>query len=191
MSEDDLYTGPTLLAPGPKKPWVKGQVLSQAVFIPLILAFTFVILVFYVLFTTAQVDGPSMLPTLHNGDHVLITHGVKNPKRGDIVVVFVDENGTPIELVKRVVGLPGDTVEVKKDVAYVNGVAEPQRGQHVESRYSITQPAVKVPRGNLYLMGDNRPVSEDSRYIGTILASGLKGRVVAVFSPVTRMGLVH
>lgn len=188
---DDLYNGPTLLAPGPKEPRVSGNVIASAILIPLILAFAFVIIVFYGVFTAAQVDGPSMAPTLHDTDHVLITHGLKDPKRGDIVVTRVVEPEGPTKLVKRIIGLPGDTVEIRDDVAIVNGVAEPKRGQVTTLEYSLSQPAIRVPAGSIYVMGDNRAVSSDSRDIGPVPESGVVGKVVVIFSPVTRLGLVH
>jgi signal peptidase I len=191
VSNEDLYIGPTLLAPGPKEPSDTGDTIAKAIFIPLILAFAFVILVFYVLFSTAEVEGPSMMPTLRNGDHVLITHGDKNLKRGDVVVVRVNEEGVESELVKRVVGVPGDTVEVRGDVAIVNGVPEPQLGQLVKPDYAVSRQPAKVPDGYIYVMGDNRAVSEDSRYIGPVGLAGIRGKVVAVFAPITRLHLVH
>ena len=87
---------------------------------------------------------------------------------------------------KRVIGLPGDTVEIRGDVAYVNGVPEPHRGQMVDPGHAVTTPAVTVPPGEIYVMGDNRPLSEDSRYIGTVPLSGVKGTVVAIFAPIQR-----
>ena len=95
------------------------------IFLPLLFSLIVIVLVFYVFFSSATVRGPSMLPTLLNGDCLLITHGDSSPHRGDIVVTQVDEGGGPIELVKRVIALPGDTVEIRDDVAYVNGSREP------------------------------------------------------------------
>jgi signal peptidase I len=191
VSSDDLYIGPTLLAPGPKPPSETGHTIATIIIIPLIVAFAAVILVFYILFSTAQVDGPSMMPTLRNGDHVLITHGDKNLQRGDVIVFKFVEGTAENELVKRVIGVPGDTVEVRGDVAYVNGVAEPARGQVVKPEYAVSRAPYKVPSGMLFVMGDNRAVSEDSRYIGPIAIDGIRGKVVAIFAPVTRLQLVR
>ena len=191
MSGDDLYIGPTALAPGPRQPNRHAQRLAELIVLPLVALLILVLLVFYVFFTTAQVDGPSMLPTLHDHDRVLVTHGLRTLQRGDIVVFYVNEHGQRDELVKRVVALPGDTVEIRNDAAYVNGVTEPARGQVRSARYSLSEPALRVPPGQLYVLGDNRPVSEDSRYIGTVAISGVKGKVVAIFSPLARIGRVR
>lgn len=188
---DDLYIGPTLLDPGPKEPRVSGERVARLVFLPLLVMFGAIILVFFVLYQPVRIDGPSMLPTLRSADRVLITRGVRSVKRGDVVVLVASENGQPIELVKRVIGVPGDVVEVKGDVAYVNGTREPDRGQHISGFDGLSWEPVTVPRGNLFVMGDNRAQSEDSRYIGTVPASGVMGTVVAVFAPIQRLGRVH
>jgi len=128
---------------------------------------------------------------MHNNDMVLLTKGYPTPRRGDIVFTSVDEQGTQVEIVKRVIGLPGDTVEIRKDVAVVNGVPEPDRGQYVDPARNDTVGAYTIPPGYLYVMGDNRPNSEDSRYIGPVPASGVMGRVVAIYAPITRLRLVR
>jgi len=187
MSDQGLPTGPSVLAPGASDSDGLGNRLAQKVLVPLFVLFVLVVLVFYVFFERGKVDGPSMLPTLRNADMVLVTKGYTNPKRGDIIFTKVTEQGAPVELVKRVIGLPGDTVEVKQDVAYVNGVREPQRGQVVIPEFAGTFKPIRVPPGYLFLMGDNRAVSEDSRYIGSAPIAGVMGKVVAIYAPVTRV----
>ena len=191
MPDDDLYIGPTILAPGAPSGQGVGNRLAQKILVPLAVVLLLVVLVFYVFFDRGRVDGPSMLPTLHNADMVLVTKGYPTPHRGDVVFTKTDENGVPIELVKRVIGIPGDTVEVKQDVAYVNGAPEPARGQVVMAAAAGSFVPVVVPPGQLFVMGDNRAVSEDSRYIGTVPLSGVMGRVVAIYAPVTRLRFVR
>jgi signal peptidase I len=189
---DDLYIGPTVLAPGAKDPRESAERTAKFVLLPLVILFAVIVLVFFVFFAPVAIDGPSMLPTLRTADRVLITHGAKVVNRGDVVVLVVDEGGVKTELVKRVVGIAGDSVEIRNDTAFVNGVQEPNLGQvSGVSRYSTSAPAIVVPAGRLYVMGDNRPLSEDSRYIGTVPLSGVMGRVIAVFAPIQRMRLVH
>jgi signal peptidase I len=191
VSDEDLYTGPTALEPGPKEPNKLADLMARWVVIPLMVLLVAIVLVFYVFFSSAIVDGESMMPTLDHGDYLLITHGAKSLERGDIVVTSVVEESGPVELVKRVIALPGDTVEIKDDTAYINGAAEPKRGQYVLPRYSVSRNAYVVPQGHVYVMGDNRPVSEDSRYLGPVPLSGLKGRAVLVFAPIYRIKLVN
>jgi signal peptidase I len=171
---------------------VSSERTAKYILLPLVVIFVAVVLVFFVFFAPVTIDGPSMLPTLRSADHVLITRGDKSVRRGDVVVLVADEGGVKTELVKRVIGLAGDSVEIRSDIAFVNGVQEPSRGQMVEApRFSISQPPVTVPPGQIYVMGDNRPLSEDSRYIGTVPQTGVMGRVVAVFAPVTRVQFVR
>ena len=186
---DDLYIGPTALSPGP--PPDRSAKLASAILIPLLIFFVLVILVFYVFFTTAQVDGPSMLPTLKDGDRLLLTHGEESPSRGNIVVTVVPEGNQSVEVVKRVIGVPGDSVEIRGDIAIVNGQPEPDYGQIVVPEYAEWLPAITVPPGTVYVMGDNRPVSLDSRREGPVPIAGIKGRAVAIFAPVNRIGAVH
>jgi signal peptidase I len=189
---DDLYIGPSLLDPGPREPRVSGEQVARVVILPLLALFALIVLVFFVLYQAVRIDGPSMLPTLRDADRVLITRGARSVHRGDVVVLIADEGGTRTELVKRVVGIAGDSVEIRNDVAFVNGVAEPTKGQVVDApQYSISQVPVRVPPGQMYVMGDNRALSEDSRYIGTVPLSGVVGRVVAIFAPIQRAGPVH
>jgi signal peptidase I len=189
---DDLYIGPTVLAPGTQEPRLSGERIAKIIVIPLLLLLMAILLIFFVLFAPVTIDGPSMLPTLRSADRVLITRGDKSVNRGDVIVLVVQEAAGKTELVKRVVGLPGDSVEIRNDVAFVNGVQEPSLGQVVGApQYSTTESAITVPAGRLYVMGDNRPLSEDSRYIGTVPMSGVMGRVVAVFAPLQRFQVVH
>ena len=184
---DDLYIGPTTLAPGPREPSGAGEGLARLIIIPLFVLFVLIILVFFVFFTPVRVDGPSMVPTLLSEDRVLITRGAKDVQRGDVVVLVADDRGQEVELVKRVIGLPGDVVEVRGNAAYVNGVREPDRGQVSLGSESPFRRPVTVGTGQLFVMGDNRELSEDSRYIGTVPISGIKGTVVAVFAPINRV----
>jgi signal peptidase I len=187
MSNDDLYIGPTVLDPAPREPSKLADHLARWIVVPLMILILTIMLVFYVFFSSAVVEGDSMLPTLSSGDYLLITHGAQGLRRGDVVVTRTVENGASIELVKRVIGLPGDSVEIRRDVAYVNGKAEPARGQSIVPQFAISTTPLVVPRGMVYVLGDNRPNSEDSRYIGPILQSGIMGRAVFVFAPINRL----
>ena len=186
MSNEE-YISPTLLDPAPRDYSEMAGKLARWVVVPLLALLVAIILVFYVFFSTAVVRGDSMTPTLLDGDYLLVTRVTPSLQRGDVIVTQVQETKGQVELVKRVIGLPGDTVEIKSDVAYVNGVAEPSRGQFILGAYSLSRAPVIVPPGSLYVLGDNRPISEDSRYIGPVPIAGLKGHAVAVFAPLRRI----
>jgi signal peptidase I len=158
---------------------------------PLAAVLIALLLVFFVFFHFTTVDGDSMKPTLLNQDRLLLTKGYPHPRRDDIVVFTLKENGTPTELVKRVVGIPGDTVYCKGDLAWVNGKPEP-RGFDVLVGPS-TQPVgpVTVRAGEVFVLGDNRAIALDSRIIGPVPLSSVVGRAVAVFAPLSRLRLLR
>ncbi len=169
----------------------RGNRLALMLLVPLIVIFVVILAVFYVFFSALQVDGPSMLPTLQDQDRVLLTHGYPSAARGDVIALRTTIQGQPDDIIKRVIAVPGDSVEIRADVAYVNGVREPDHGQLIDPAYAVDAPAQVVPKGTLYVLGDNRRVSEDSRFIGPIEQAGVMGRAVAVFSPVTRIQMVR
>jgi signal peptidase I len=157
--------------------------------IPLLVLLTVIVTPLYVLYDVGKVDGPSMLPTLSDAEYLLITRGWSSPRRGDVVVVRWTHDRATEELVKRVVGLAGDTIAVDGDTVTVNGATEsfPHGVLTGPSRRAFT---TTVPAGTVFLCGDNRIVSLDSRYIGPLPVSNIHGRVVAVWAPVDRMRVV-
>lgn len=169
----------------------RGASLARWLFVPLVILLVSLILILSVFFSTSVVEGESMVPTLLNGDYVLITHRQTELMRGDIIEISVPEPEGSVRVVKRVIGLPGDSVEVRNDVAYVNGVAEPSRGQQVRPEFSVSRPTFVVPKGSIYVMGDNRAVSLDSRYYGPVPLAGLDGRGVLVFAPIGRVRILN
>jgi len=137
------------------------------------------------------VNHNSMFPTLEPGERIVInvlSPRYRLPERGEIVV-FVDPRGIEDLLVKRVVGLPGDTVEIRGGVLIVNGEPFPE-APTVQPQAEDRGPVV-VPEGSLYVMGDNRPVSLDSRDFGPIPAGSVKGIAVLRLWPPARMGVLQ
>jgi len=165
--------------------------LAIVLIVPLAVLLTVIVLVFYVFFSPLRVDGPSMLPTLLDQDLLLMTRDYPQPARGDIIATSVLFHGAPDDVIKRVIALPGDTVEIRGDIAYVNGVAEPDRGQVVYAPAAVNIAPQVIPADSLWVMGDNRAVSADSRNIGPVAAADVSGRAVAIFSPVTRIRLLE
>ncbi len=156
--------------------------------IPLTLLLFALVTVFFVVWRAALVAGPSMLPTLKPEDRLLTTRGYADLRHGDIVVFepaeLYDEGD---DVVKRVIGLPGDVVLVAGDRVWVNGQAEPTDRPLRISYTAPTGVEVRVPPGELFLLGDNRPASFDSREMGPVPHERVKGRVVAVFAPIDRI----
>jgi len=148
------------------------------------------ILVFFVFFDTTTIDGASMYPTLFNNDYVLITKGLALPQRGDVVVLHVLYQGRKEEWVKRIVALCGYRVNVSGNMITVNGAGE--QFPHMIINGGATQPVeqVTVPAGQIFVAGDNRDVSLDSRFVGTFPVTSIHGRVVAIYAPIERIRLV-
>ena len=184
---DELPIRPSLLAPGAKEPSGRGARVARWLLVPLFVILVGLLMVFYVWFSSSKVDGESMEPTLLSGDRMLVTRGYSTPHRGDIIDINQNENGRVTGLVKRVIALAGDTVEIRADVAWVNGVKEPARGQLVQPSYAVDVAAYKVPAGFIYILGDNRAVSEDSRFFGPLPLTNALGKVVALWAPTSRM----
>ena len=131
-----------------------------------------------------EILSDSMSPTLRRGDKYVIridAYRHEAPKQGDILVIRRPENGEL--LVKRVIGVGGDEVGVMFGRGWVNGawLDEP----YIDPRPGIREfpTLARVPDGHLFLMGDNRNFSEDSRDIGTLPAANVMGRVTAIIYP--------
>jgi len=132
----------------------------------------------------------TMRPALLGRDLVLITRGYDLPTRGDIVSATVpDEHGRPVGILKRVVGLRGDTIDAHGDVVVINGA--PLSPSYGEARtYGPRLPQVVVPDGHIYLLGDNRFRSYDSRILGPVPQTAVRGRVVAIVLPLCRFSII-
>lgn len=187
---DDLDLGPSVLAPLPpdRSLWL-GRVLLG----PLTILSLAIILIFYVLYTPNLVDGDSMYPTLHNSDRVLVTKGVDRPEYDQVVVLDVlnPRTGETERLIKRIIALPGDTVAVEAGVATVNGRPEPSGRFITDPRDMGIRGSYVVPPDTVFVMGDNRPVSLDSRQLGPIRLSAIEGRVAWIWAPINRVGKVY
>ena len=160
----------------------------------LISAALVLVLVFSFVFRIIQVDGSSMVPTLTNGDKLIVWGAGYTPERGDVVIVdSYTTYGKP--LVKRVIAKGGDTISIDYETGTVtvNGevlqedyIAEPTYlGYDVEFPYT-------VPEGTVFVMGDNRNQSLDSRssYIGCIDEQDILGKVLVCFLPFADFGVV-
>jgi signal peptidase I len=163
---------------------------ARFMLVPLIVVLVAFVLVFFVFYDFARVDGASMNPTLLNNEHVLITRGLAQPKRGDVVVLDVIDRGEPAEWVKRIVALGGDRVSVHGNQVLVNGAPETFEHAILDNGSSFPTEEITVPAGTVFVLGDNRSVSLDSRFVGSFKATDIHGKVIAVYSPVTRIRLI-
>ena len=160
----------------------------------LISAALVLVLIFSFFFRIIQVDGSSMVPTLVNGDKLIVWGAGYTPQRGDVVIVdSYTSYGKP--LVKRVIAKGGDTISIDYDsgMVMVNGevLQEDYIAEPTYLGYDVTFPYT-VPEGTVFVMGDNRNQSLDSRstYVGCIDERDILGRVLLCFMPFTDFGVV-
>ena len=172
---------------------------SAASFIAWVLEFVLLVAAAFLLATAIKtwvvqpfyIPSGSMEPTLAIGDRVLVNKFVyrfSSPKRGD-VVVFESPEGPRTDLIKRVIAVGGQRVEIKDGYVYVDGVKldEPYVARERRDNYTSPTPT-KVPAGFVWVMGDNRGNSADSRVIGPQPLSAILGQAFAIYWPLPRMG---
>ena len=130
-----------------------------------------------------QVRGTSMFPTLQNGEYILVdrlSYRLHSPARGDIII-FHPPVAPDEDYVKRIIGLPGDRVQVKSGTVYVNGerLSEP----YVRMPHTYNWGPGRVPAGDLFVLGDNRDVSYDSHWWGYLKQDRVIGRAMLAYWP--------
>ena len=138
-----------------------------------------------------RVEGISMEPTLHTGQQLVIekiSYYFDKPTAGDVVVIKLERHYNPY-LVKRVIATEGDQVSIQNGRLYVNGIM--QEEANVTSINSEDYPETIIPQGHLFVLGDNRDASNDSRYFGAIPIENLVGRALASYWPLNTVGLVN
>lgn len=141
----------------------------------------------------SQVKEHSMQPTVNDGDVVLLNKVFYGePKKGDIIVFnseLKDDKGKNMKLIKRVIGLEGDKITIKDGFVYVNG-------SMIEEKYiyQTTTGEVEnyvVPKGKVYVLGDHREVSRDSRQLGAIDKKSIVGKAFFRIFPLKKMGRIN
>jgi signal peptidase I len=149
---------------------------------------------------TFRIPSDSMVPTLQKGDRVLVnkwSYRLHDVQRGDIVVFDKPDDPALTEdhLIKRVIGLPGETVTIDGEHVIIDGriLIEPYLPEGTVTAAVGTHPCdpdhpCQIPDGEVWVMGDNRPFSHDSRYFGPIPESKIVGRAFGRLWPPSRLG---
>ncbi|AYB46416.1 signal peptidase I [Paenibacillus lautus] len=157
------------------------------------IAFVIMVLLNMFVFNLSMVKGESMQPTLVASERLFINKVVyrfSEPSHGDVIVLKDPSDGPDKKefLVKRVVGVPGDTIEVKDQKLYVNGVAQEEGYTDVPIEDPGFEP-VTLEEGRYFVMGDNRHLgkSKDSRMFGSVKESDIVGRAEFIFWPLSEI----
>lgn len=164
--------------------WVKAILLG--------LAIAFICREF--IFAPVKVEGKSMMPTFEDNNRIIVSK-MSKVERFDMIVFHSPVSNE--DYIKRVIGLPGDIVEVQDDVLHINNIIydEPYLQENKEmlsTQEHLTDDfKVTVPEGSLYVMGDNRKKSSDSREIGFITEDAIVGEVKFRFFPFTEFGTLE
>ena len=153
------------------------------------------ILLFVFVVRVIGVEGSSMFPTLYNQDKIVISKLFYTPECGDIIVLQTDTYGE-VPLVKRIIAKGGQTVDIDFDngIVYVDGTAleEDYIAAPTYDREDFEGP-ITVPEGCVFVMGDNRATSQDSRntMVGCIAEEQIVGRAILRLWPLDQFGIIH
>lgn len=145
------------------------------------------------LYQPVKVEGTSMLPELHDQERIFVNkfvYRIENISRKDIVVFWYPKDASK-SYIKRIIGMPGDTVEVRRGLVYVNG-------RQLEEPYLIddfkddrSYPAIHVDQGHYYVLGDHRNQSNDSRMWGLVPEKYIYGKAVFRYWPMSKIGTLY
>ena len=173
---------------------VKNSIIEWVKVFGLAIVLAFVITLFI---KPTLVSGDSMLPTLHENDYLIINkigYKIGEPKNGDVIVFKSDlekNDGTTKDLVKRIIGVAGDKVVIKYGKVYLNDklLDETYLSEGMDTTGDVD---IVVPEGKLFVLGDNREVSLDSRYeqVGLVDVNDVEGKVLVRLYPFNDISLI-
>ncbi|KKU56542.1 signal peptidase I [Candidatus Amesbacteria bacterium RIFCSPLOWO2_02_FULL_48_11] len=164
---------------------------------PVVLAFAVFMMVYLFLFQPHKVDGRSMYPNFHDKEYILtdkVTYRKSDPKRGD-VIVFHAPPPYDSDFIKRIVGMPGETILVREGLVYINGqkleeIYLPKNFVTSEKAFLREGVPYRIPDDYYIVFGDNRSFSSDSREWGPISKKAVVGKAWVRYWPLDKIGLV-
>ncbi len=142
----------------------------------------------HAIFQQHVVEQISMVPTLIEGQRIFINKLVDKPDRGDIIVFQNPDNPKYTPLIKRVIGLPGEEIEVRSGFVYIDG--SPLIENYISEMPRYTMPNIVVPNGEYFVLGDNRNSSRDSHTGWTVPEDDILGKAWLSIWPLEKLGLV-
>jgi signal peptidase I len=138
-----------------------------------------------------RVYGHSMEPNLHTDQRLVVekvSYRLHAPHRGDVVVLRLPER-SPELLIKRVIALPGETIEVQDGIVHINN--QPLREPYLARKTGGSYGPTTVPQGHVFVMGDNRSASNDSRVFGPVALDRIVGRAWVSYWPFESLGIIE
>lgn len=165
----------------------------------IVFALAIFVVVYLFLFQPNQVKGSSMYPTFKDGEYIFtdkISYRMGLPNRGD-VVVFKSPRNSDVDFIKRIIGLPGETVKINGGKVYVNDSPLNESGYLDSAVYTgpesflTDNTPITIPSDKYFVMGDNRPHSSDSRDFGPVAPSEFVGKVFFRYWPLPALGKIE
>lgn len=159
------------------------------------IAISFIIAMFIInfLFQIVIVNGESMVPTLQNNDKLIlekVSYRIMNPKINDIVVIKYPADIRE-RIIKRIIAVPGDTVKISDSILYINGKTINEN--YINEDFMSDYDEIQVPQDSVFVLGDNRNFSSDSRSsdIGFVKLNLIEGKAVIRLYPFNKMGRIR
>ncbi|BCN31584.1 signal peptidase I [Anaeromicropila herbilytica] len=177
-----------------KKGGIKRTIMELLIYAAVLFVCVFIV-PRYVIQRTV-VDGPSMMNTLHSGENLIVdkvTYHISDPKRFDIIMFYPYGRDQKDYYVKRVIGLPGETIQIIGSDIYINNKKlEEHYGKDPITESGIAAEPIKLGKDEYFVLGDNRKVSEDSRYeeVGPVKRDLIEGKCLIRVWPLNKFGTV-
>lgn len=163
----------------------------------IVVVLAILVMIYLFVVSPQEINGASMEPNFQNGEYILtnkLLYKFREPERGD-VVIFKSPRNKEIDYIKRIIGLPGDTVQLANNTFFVNGqkVEEPYLSPGIAvfgGSYLQEGQEIIVPPGTYFVAGDNRPHSSDSREFGPVPLEDFIGAAFLRYWPFDRAGVL-